>query len=275
MKCLFPHIISNPVLKKVPAGFAPAGQSTHIIVPCGKCSECLKERRRVWLFRLVQEAYNSVATIFVTLSFDDKLCKPRLDKRDLQLIFKRLRKKGFVFTYYSIGEFGSKYGRPHYHILFFSKDINFESELDWYEVFRSEWHYGFVEVSRANIRRLNYITHYHIRPKTHKKYPNQKGFQLFSKGLGCQYMTDEVIENIRKSASNIVEDFEGRTCSLPRYYRKKFDIPSKDEMQFRSRQWNFLTEYARKRGMSEFDYVREMHRVDDYKIQMYNEEESF
>lgn len=273
MRCLFPHIISNPVLKKVPAGFAPAGQSTHIIVPCGKCSECLKERRRVWLFRLVQESYYSVSTFFTTLSFDDNKCAPRLLKSDLQLLFKRLRKSGYVFSYYAIGEFGSKFGRPHYHVLFFLKDdcdlVSFHSEL------QSQWKYGFVDATRANIKRLNYITHYHIRPKTNDKYSDQKGFQLFSKGLGCQYMTDEVIENIRKSASNIVEDFEGRTCSLPRYYRKKFDIPSKDEMQYKSHQWNFLTEYARKRGMSEFDIVREMHRVDDYKLQMYNEKESF
>lgn len=42
------------------------------------------------------------------MSFDDKICRPRLYKEDLQLLFKRIRKAGYIFKYYAIGEFGSE-----------------------------------------------------------------------------------------------------------------------------------------------------------------------
>lgn len=143
--------------------------------------------------------------------------------------------------------------------------------MECYELFQRNWKYGFIKVGEANFRRLNYILHYHIRPKT---FPNkkEKAFALMSNGLGLQFITPEVLDLLRISASNVVEDFEGRRISLPRYYRKKYDIPNKDELSFKSRQWETLHDYARKKGLDEFQLVREMHMIDDLRKLMYNNE---
>lgn len=252
-------MVKNPSYTRMYVGGAKV-PSPYILVPCGKCNQCLKERRLVWLFRLYQESLHSIATYFVTLTFDDTKTLPFLLKEDLQLLFKRLRKQGFEFKYYAIGEFGSEKGRPHYHIVFFSKN---KTQLEYYEEITRIWKYGFVDMSVCNQRRLNYILHYHVRPKTNKSQPNQKAFQLISNGLGLQFITSEVLENIKKSCNNIVEDIEGRTISLPRYYKKKFDIPSKEGMDYKQKEFWTLQEFARKYGKDEFQILKEYKRLDN------------
>lgn len=59
----------------------------------------------------------------VTLTFDDEhLPASGVDVRDLQLFFKRLRKR-WRFRYYACGEYGEKFARPHYHALLFGLDF--------------------------------------------------------------------------------------------------------------------------------------------------------
>lgn len=275
MKCLFPRVINNPHYKGGANPFQyEDGQPLQLLVPCGKCYECLKERRLIWLFRLKQESLHSCNTYFITLSFDDKICKPRLYKEDLQLLFKRIRKKGYVFKYYAIGEYGSNFKREHYHcVLFFKKTDKYE-KVDFqtcHDLINSNWKNGFITIGEANFRRLNYILHYHIRPKSCEG-KKEKTFAIMSKGLGLQFITPEVLNNLKVSASNIVEDFEGRTISLPRYYRKKFDIPNKDEIAFKSREWETLHDYARKNGLSEYEYIKDLCHIDKLKREKYNNE---
>lgn len=45
---------------------------THVNVPCGKCSECIKRRRMEWCFRMEQEMKDSKTCYFITLTYDPK-----------------------------------------------------------------------------------------------------------------------------------------------------------------------------------------------------------
>lgn len=104
-------------------------------VGCGQCIECRMEKARIWAIRCCNEAQyweeEGKRSCFVTLTYNDdnlphvksKSVEGRyyesLHKRDLQLFFKRLRKKGATFRYFAAGEYGGLYGRPHYHVLLF------------------------------------------------------------------------------------------------------------------------------------------------------------
>lgn len=266
-RCLFPRIINNPAYSSI-----CGNQSQKLIVPCGKCINCLKSRRAEWAFRLRSEFINSECAFFVTLSEDDKHLHA-LNKSDLQKLFKCMRKAGYKFTYYAIGEYGSKKGRPHYHIMFFFKhDVE---SYDFMQYISKYWHMGNVEVSECNFVRIEYITHYHIRPKNPKNAQfSERTFQLMSKGIGLQFITPERLAYFKLSDDNVVNDVFGNRVNLPRYYRKKFDIPSKnfdcvDDMIF-------VTQVARARGYrDEFEYLRDIKGLNEFYLKKYSNQESF
>lgn len=218
MKCV------NP--RKLPNGASTCIEDAYIQVSCGKCYACLSNRRRSWLFRLMHENLNSVITLFVTLTYDElnvlrSAAEPSvlyLNKSDLQNFIKRLRNYE-DFRFYAIGEYGSNTGRPHMHLCIFFKTapaINPLDELTF--LINKLWNKGFVSVSRATYRRLNYVLHYHVRPK---EINGRKTFQLFSKSLGIQFLDENMISYLVNSKKSLIKDFNGNSYVVPRYYRKK------------------------------------------------------
>jgi hypothetical protein len=76
--------------------------------------------------RVMHEAQLHQNNCFITLTYDEKHLPAdrNLVKRDFQLFIKRLRKKlaPAKVRYYMAGEYGEKYGRPHYHACNFGWD---------------------------------------------------------------------------------------------------------------------------------------------------------
>ena len=71
----------------------------YTTVPCGKCRECKMDYAKQWANRMVLEAQDWPKNLFFTatynnenLPFDSSSGMPTLDKRDVQLFMKRLRK---------------------------------------------------------------------------------------------------------------------------------------------------------------------------------------
>lgn len=72
--------------------------------------------------RIMDEASLSEKNCFITLTYDEKNIPVggSLEKRDLQLFFKRLRKEyGKGIRYFACGEYGETTARPHYHAAVF------------------------------------------------------------------------------------------------------------------------------------------------------------
>lgn len=104
-----------------------------IAIPCGKCIGCRLDYSRSWADRMMLELQHTGKAVFVTLTYDNDHVPIHedeetgefgcfsLDKRDLQLFFKRLRKKYSEkeIRYYAAGEYGSNTLRPHYHAIIF------------------------------------------------------------------------------------------------------------------------------------------------------------
>lgn len=213
-------------------------------VPCGKCPPCLKRRTSGWSFRLRVEARQHLAAHFVTLTFNtdtvplSKNGFMTLDKRPLQLYFKRLRKLNLKrnnekVIYYAAGEYGSKTKRPHYHIILFNchpDDIVHAWKLNLIPI----GHVHIGNVSDASIGYcLKYIHKGKFRP-LHRNDDREKEFQLCSKGIGAAYLTQATrkyhLDLLTKRCCITIED--GCTIAMPRYYKVKlYDVYQKNEIK--------------------------------------------
>lgn len=129
-----------------------------------------------------------------------------LDKIDLQLYLKRLRKHASKISssqirYFAVGEYGPKHYRAHWHILFY---FNCESlAQDFLQIANQCWRYGRVDVSKSRGQASSYLAGYvnsftcvpsiftsrKIRPKSYHSfhfgfadYPQNKE-EIYEKGL--------------------------------------------------------------------------------------------
>lgn len=103
-------------------------------VPCGKCVICKAFKCNSVVQRCNMETVSYGHTPwFITLTYNDKHNPLHVNKRDIQLFFKRLRKYLDYnniennFRYLLVSEYGSKNLRPHYHfILWGFPDVDFK-----------------------------------------------------------------------------------------------------------------------------------------------------
>ena len=103
--------------------FGLPGQEQYLLVNCRKCLECRQKRANEWAVRCMAEAHNYEHNAFITLTYEKNPIT--LQKRDLQLFFKRLRKAllGVKIKYFAVGEYGTQRWRPHYHAIIFGYDF--------------------------------------------------------------------------------------------------------------------------------------------------------
>lgn len=193
-----------------PNKFANSEDAT-MYVPCGKCVECLEARRLEWCKRMKLELMSSGCASFVTLTFRDP-APDFVRKSDVQKFFKRLRHlerdTGIpfprVFKYFVVGEYGSKFGRPHYHAILFGIDFRraeFRPHLACFSggypvyttpVLERYWPYGFVSVDEVNSRSIRYVSKYVSKSAHPSKWslPGHEEFYLTSRGLGRDLFFD-------------------------------------------------------------------------------------
>lgn len=166
-----------------------------IPLPCGKCPECCKRRASGWSFRLEKEGENFPLSYFVTLTYDTSHVPitekgfMSLNKRDVQLFIKRLRKKhNGPLKYYCAGEYGTKYGRPHYHLITFNAQQSHivEAWTDQQGKAIGSVYFGTVEAASIGYT-LKYISKERIIP-IHANDDRLPEFSLMSKGLGANYI---------------------------------------------------------------------------------------
>lgn len=205
----------------------------HHPFPCNRCVNCRSNRVSEWSFRLRQEALKSDVerVVFATLTYASPPMTSSgfmtLDKRDLQLFWKRLRKASTKrIRYYAVGEYGSKYARPHYHAIIYNA-IPSEIELAWQA---GSCHFGTLTPAS-----IGYTLKYLYKDRKSIGYADWDDrlpqFSVSSQRLGDNYLTADAI-NYHKSAllhglSVITED--GVFAPLPRYFKSK--IFSNDEKE--------------------------------------------
>lgn len=114
---------------------------------------------------------------FVTLTYDDEHLPEdhSVDLRDFQLFAKRLRKIR-KFRYYHCGEYGERYGRPHYHVCLFGIDFSKDrvpvektprgDQLYQSDILDSVWKQGRARIGALTFESAAYVARYIMDKRT-------------------------------------------------------------------------------------------------------------
>lgn len=198
-------------------------------VPCGKCNFCMANRRADWSYRLQQELVVSSSAYFITLTYmDEKYPVDGVQIRDMQLFIKRLRKyeskleksatPAFVkwrLRYYAVGEYGTRTGRGHYHVIVFN--LSAETLVRINEI----WTQGMVKVGPCGPGAIPYITKYHVNRQMQVPPGCKPSFCLMSRGTGIGANYVAKYRDWHREGKRFFAMENGVMRRLPRYYRDK------------------------------------------------------
>lgn len=198
----------------------------NITIPCGNCFECCQEYSKEWSFRIMNECSLYTDNCFITLTYKNNPID--LQPRDLQLFIKRLRKKisPKKIRYFACGEYGSKKGRPHYHLIIFGWRPN--DLVEFFEdkgsiIYKSKmvediWQNGFISVGDVSQESAKYCAKYMqkmLQKSSSFKVPPFVRMSL-KPGIGTNWFLNNLkCLNTDKIYSN------GFYIKIPRYYLKK------------------------------------------------------
>lgn len=156
---------------------------------CGRCPECIQEYTVSLENRSLLEAYTSKSLIFFDLTYAPETLPENesLSKQDISDFFKDFRSSvqrlpedsyfhDLKIRYVVCGEYGSKYGRPHYHVLLFSNKwipINKLEEFKQLSVYRWQCPYYYKKADKTKV----YLPYYQCCNSNYVKYEDIK--QLF------------------------------------------------------------------------------------------------
>ncbi len=118
--------------------------------PCGKCSACKINHRRKWTARILLESFAWRDASWITLTYDEKNLPENgeLNPEHLTNFLKSLRKKlKQKIRYFAVGEYGDKFGRPHYHAIIWNYHphiiVDRKDPRRWYDpIIESAWGKG-------------------------------------------------------------------------------------------------------------------------------------
>lgn len=225
-------------------------RNKYVIIPCGKCIGCRLEYSKQWAMRCMLEAKEHESSYFCTFTYNDSLLRScsgvspvtgeilegyTLDKRDLQLFFKRLREDQKV-RYYACGEYGSRSYRPHYHAIIFGLKLD---DLKLYrrspngdcyytsEYLAKKWKLGYVIIGEVSFESCAYTARY-VAKKVHEDltqvyeaYGMAPEFVLMSRKPGIARNYVETHPDLFDFNSIVLSGIKGSIQgNIPRYFKK-------------------------------------------------------
>lgn len=204
--------------------------------PCGKCPECLKRKRKDWMYRLFMENRMSESSFFITLTYDPEHLPPDgVCKDDVQRFFKRLRKH-IKCRYFLVSEYGDMFHRSHYHLILF---LSFKIRLaDIVHLIDKCWQLGNIQVGDVTIKSIAYCAKYCMKDKQPEQALN-RCFSLMSRKPGIGDMD----LSTRFETNNYQDFLLGSYYNPPRYYRDKY-FNNKQLINYRLK----IYEYASKKN---------------------------
>lgn len=224
------------------------------IVPCGKCPQCLARKGSEWSFRLRYHEKSVMSSMCVTLTYNVKnvplseCCHyMTLNKSHVPAFIKRLRSAHVragkydvenPIKYFAVGEYGSKFGRPHYHVILFNVDRSVLLDKGSDKVIKfcgwdrkrvavsPSWEFGHVTVDKLSAAAIGYCLKYMLKAgkiPVHRNDDRQREFRVMSKLLGANYLSENMVrwhkDDLDKRMYVPIED--GKKISMPRYFKDK------------------------------------------------------
>lgn len=196
-------------------------------VPCNKCIECQMQNANEFALRCILEAKSYDKNCMLTLTYKNNPIS--LNKRDLQLFFKRLRKRIGQVRYFACGEYGSKGMRPHYHVILFGyspPDLLPFFERNGNVIYKSQqieeiWKNGFISVGELTFDSAKYTAKY-LQKLNACPDSCLSPFLMMSlkPGIGYNYF----IQNYDDIIKNEGIYYHGKKYKIPKYFMKKFNL---------------------------------------------------
>ena len=136
-------------------------------VACRKCWQCLERKVDDWVGRNIAEGKTAKAAHVATLTYGedrqtggiDHIRAAVLTYSDVQKFLKYLRVDGYPVRYFVVGEYGSKKGRAHWHIVLYWKDAVPEHRLRE-NFMQKHWPYGLSYWDKLTPEAIRYACKY-------------------------------------------------------------------------------------------------------------------
>ncbi|AXL14800.1 replication initiator protein [Microviridae sp.] len=259
-----------------------------IRVACRNCIACKIDRSKEWAVRIMHHAQLHEENMFVTLTYDeDNLPRDQgLHHEHFQLFMKRLRKYAWAhhkkkLSYYMCGEYGEKFGRPHYHAIIFG--MKMPDTKKYGKLFNSEtleglWGLGYTSIGTVTLESAAYVARYIMKKVTGDQAENHyvKAFVDQDTGeivdtfvvkpeynrmstkpaIGKEWF--EMYENdFGNDPENQICHINGKQFPMPAYYLKRLKAqnPTKYESVMKAR-----TEHARQNQPTDEELeIRKLH----------------
>lgn len=192
-----------------------------------------------WCFRLEWEHMLSSSACFITLTYEETPLSPNgfqtLDRTDLQKFIKRLRKTTHAkLKYYAVGEYGTRFKRPHYHIILFNYPWN---KIAKHEPILQAWHAGewenakpgHIQIDACTPGSIGYVANYCQVGTWIPSHCTDTGllddrsphFSVMSKRMGLGYLTEKKYNYHVQNLANFVTRKGGSIQRLPRYFKDR------------------------------------------------------
>lgn len=211
------------------------------LVPCGRCSECLNQRSKMYALRCLMEAREHEEVCSLILTYDnDHLGDNVLNYDHVSSFLKRLRRYveyryGKTIRYFLTGEHGAKKDRMHWHMLVFGfrphkqreRIVGYpggqnRTETRYMSLKLQElWKQGYVDVTDFDDTHAFYIARY-VQKKfvtgsdldsTIKQPMREK--KNCSSGLGNEYFFKHMKTFLREGKIEVA----GHTYAIPRCFK--------------------------------------------------------
>lgn len=224
----------NPVTHKIRTKNGNWRVVTH---GCGKCEQCLKKRTRDWVFRCQWESRKYPYNWIVTLTYKDEFLhftkkgNATLCKADFQKFMKRLRKQ-YPFDsirYLVRGEYGGKFGRPHFHVILFGFACSSVDECGYR--LSDQWPYGGVYVDTYSDKAVQYVTDYILKSDDLSIYHDEDIVLPYINvstrpAIGHNFLESKTCKRAARQNDYVILDENGNERGIPRYFAKKMDEQS-------------------------------------------------
>lgn len=200
-------------------------------IPCGQCFCCRLDLQKKYCDRMFCAWHSHDVSAFVTFTYDDEhliikdgFCNASLSKDDLHKYLDNIKHqlKNVDFEYFACGEYGDKFNRPHYHVLFFGLDYQYHRKF-----FEKTWKKGLVKVLPCTSKAFKYVSKYIVKDTA---FDNAHYYDLglvppfrkFSRGLGSKVF-NQYLDDIFRFGYFV---YKGRQIVVNRYYFNRLTLHS-------------------------------------------------
>lgn len=203
---------------------------------CRKCLPCRLNLGREKAIRCWHESQMHKNNIFLTLTYDDKKCRPekKLQYQHFQTFMKDLRDHvGYQpedrISMMVTGEYGDKNKRPHWHALIFnysppdgvkSRTTELEHEVFNSNLLNEIWGRGITEFGSLTLESASYVARYsakkliHGRDQDHDFHPIHKTSSR--RAIGRTWI-EKNFEHTFRNGFIVLPN--GQEAAIPRYYK--------------------------------------------------------